>query len=424
MKQFLIVLKFELNNYFKNKSFLITTILLAVVIAGVVIVPTLIPGFLEEEAEEEIIYEDEYVEEDITYEGDGEEWLNSLGICIPEGVTDVDLETVCAAYPANWITYESEEALKEAVKAEEVEAGFVMESALDVVYVVNDLSMSDYLGESFRLSLAETYKMQYLMEKGLTEEEVWEAEGFYVGMEEEILGKDSAANYAYTYILVFLVYFLIIFYGQMIATSVTTEKSNRAIEILVTSVDSNSLICGKVLAGAIAGVTQAAVILGSGFIPYHFLKDKWGGILDFLFDIPASVLVSYAVFALLSYVLYAFIFGMLGALVSKTEDISKSSMPVLMIYIVSFMLAIFGMTDSNSMMVKIASFIPFTSGNAMFIRISMGSVANWEVAVSAGILVVSCIIAGVLAAKIFRFGTLHYGNPIKLKTALKKASMK
>ena len=155
---------------------------------------------------------------------------------------------------------------------------------------------------------------------------------------------------------------------------------------------------------------------------YGFVKEAWGGMLDFLFNIPANVLIVYAVFAVLSYLLYAFIFGMLGALVSKTEDISKSSSPVLMIYIASFMIAIFGMTsDSNSIVMKVASYIPFTSGNAMFIRVSMGSVAVWEVLVSALILGLSCVIAGVLAAKIFRFGTLHYGNPIKLKTAFRKA---
>ena len=210
----------------------------------------------------------------------------------------------------------------------------------------------------------------------------------------------------------------------MIATSVTTEKSNRAIEILVTSVNPTSLISGKVLAGAIAGVLQAGIILGSGFVSYGFVKDAWGGMLDFLFDIPTNVLVIYAVFAVLSYLLYAFIFGMLGALVSKTEDISKSSSPVLMIYIVSFMIAIFGMSsDSNNIVMKVASYIPFTSGNAMFVRVAMGSVPTWEVIISGVILAASCVIAGILAAKIFRYGTLHYGNPIKLKTALKKARM-
>jgi len=420
MKQFLTVLKFELDNYFKNKSFVITTFVLALIIAAVVIVPTMIPGLLDEESDKaEPGVSEEIIVDDIINDEEGE--LSHYGICIAEDATDVNVEMICAAFPAEWQKFDSEDAIKEAVEAETVEAGFVMKSPTDVTYVVNDLSMYDYLGDMFSQTLSACYKQQYLLDKGLSAEEIAESESFYVNVTEEVLGKDSGENYWYTYVLVFVVYFLIIFYGQMIATSVTTEKSNRAIEILVTSVNSTSLICGKVLAGAIAGVLQAGIILGSGFVSYSFVQEAWDGLLDFLFDIPANVLFVYAIFAILSYLLYAFIFGMLGALVSKTEDISKSSSPVLMLYIASFMIAIFGMTsDSNSILMKVASYIPFTSGNAMFIRVSMGSVAVWEVIVSAVILGVSCVIAGVLAAKIFRFGTLHYGNPIKFKTALRK----
>ena len=420
MKQFLTVLKFELNNYLKNKGFMITTLVLALVIAAVVIVPTFIPGLLGEESKEAESGTSE--ENVIDSEDDKEDAEEVYGICIKKDASSVNLEMISTVFPADWRNYDSEKEIKNAVEAGEVEAGFVMETPTDVTYVVNDLSMYDYLGDMFSQTLSECYKNQYLMEKGLTEEEITESQSFYVNVEEEVLGKDSGKNYWYTYVLVFVVYFLIIFYGQMIATSVTTEKSNRAIEILVTSVNSNSLICGKVLAGAISGVLQAGIILGSGFISYGFVKEAWGGLLDFLFDIPTNVLVIYAVFAVLSYLLYAFIFGMLGALVSKTEDISKSSSPVLMIYIVSFMIAIFGMTsNSNSIVMKVASYIPFTSGNAMFVRVAMGSVPVWEVTISAVLLAVSCVIAGVLAAKIFRFGTLHYGNPIKFKTALKKS---
>ncbi len=86
--------------------------------------------------------------------------------------------------------------------------------------------------------------------------------------------------------LVMVLYFLLIFYGQMISVSITTEKSNRAIEILVTSVDSNSLIFGKVLAGAIAGVMQCIVILGSAVAAYQMFRENWNYQLDFLLHIP------------------------------------------------------------------------------------------------------------------------------------------
>lgn len=399
MKQFMTVLRFELNNYFKNKGFVITTVILAVLLAAVIVVPTLIPGLLGDDSDEK-------------------EELEQLGICIQtEEIQEAD--PLLAAFPAEWMEYSDEKALKQAVEKEEIEAGFILRDGYQAVYVVNNLSISDTLAEQFAEVLNQYRKQQYLAELGIGPEEVMNLENSTVNVVPEILGKNSARNYGYTYILIFVVYFLILFYGQMIATSVTTEKSNRAIEILVTSVNSNSLIFGKVLAGAIAGILQAAIILGSGFLSYHIVGDRWGGFLDFLFQIPVRVLITYIVFALMSYLLYAFIFGMLGAMVSKTEDISKSSMPVTMIYIASFLVAIFGMSNSDGLLIKVASFIPFTSGNSMFIRVSMGSVAVWEILLSGGLLILSCIVAGVLAAKIFRFGTLHYGNPLKFKVVLR-----
>ena len=236
----------------------------------------------------------------------------------------------------------------------------------------------------------------------------------------KVLGKDGANNYWYTYILIFVLYFLVLFYGQMIATSITSEKSNRAIEVLVTTVDSTSLIFGKVIAGAISGIFQAGVILGSGLLTYHFTGAGWDYRLDFLFHIPAEVWGAFVVFGLLGYLMYAFLFGMLGALVSKTEDISKSATPVTMIFVVSFILTMTGMNDSSSLLMKVASFIPFTSSNAMFARIALGSVSSVEVVISAAILAATVVVLGWLAAKIFRFGTLMYGNPIKFTQALKK----
>ena len=405
MKQFLTVLKFELNNYFKNKSFIITTVVFAILLAGVVIVPTFIPGLLGEK--------------DTVEEQEEEKNLDALGIY---AATDEvkNLDSLLLRMPAEWKVYEDETSLKKAVKDGETEAGFILKGVGDVTYVVNDMEMSDRKSDTFREALFEEIKEQKLLEAGISKEEIESMENMQISVTSEILGKNSAKNYMYTYILVFILYFLILFYGQMIAVAVTTEKSNRAIEILVTSVNPNSLIFGKVLAGAIAGILQMTLILGTGFGAYHMFKDKWGGMLDFLFDIPGKVLLSFVIFGILSYLLYAFIYGALGAMVSKTEDISKSSSTITFIYVASFLIGMFCLSDCNGLLAKIASFIPFTSGNAMFIRISMGSVAAWEILVSGVILAGSCVVTGILAAKLFRFGTLHYGNPLKIRNVLKK----
>jgi len=406
MKQFLWVLKFELENYFKNKSFIIVTLVLAVLAAGMVAVPSIIGGFMG----------DGKTIDDVSDHGNNDQTL--VGLC-DENFSIADIRELEEKMPGySFDVHDSEQELRKAVETEDIAAGFIIRDKNTYTYVVNNNSF-DGLSLEFKEAFLLQYQQEYLREKGLTAEEITAVSKPEIVSDMEVLGKDSVNNYIYTYILVFLMYVLVIFYGQMIATSITAEKSNRAIEILVTSVNSNSLIFGKVLAGAVSGIVQTVVILGSGMISYGFCREAWSGQLDFIFQIPASVWAAFACFGIMGYLLYAFIYGMLGALVSKTEDISKSASPIMMIYIASFMIAMFSMTNSDGFLVKICSFIPFTASNSMFIRISMGSVQWWEILLSGAILFASCIAAALLAAKIFRYGTMMYGNPIKLTKALK-----
>lgn len=403
MKQFFTVLKFELNNYFKNKSFLVTTVLLALLAVGVIVVPALFMGGGSSQKE------------------NGQEEEETMAIFDENGVIE-DLGEFSSLMGKNiiWKQCDDGEQVRKLVEQKEVSAGFLVQDLLHYTYVVENNSMTDSKEEIFSQALITLYRNEYMTEKGIDAKEI---QTLYQTMPEskmEILGKNSVKNYAYTYMLVMILYFLLIFYGQMISVSITTEKSNRAIEILVTSVDSNSLIFGKVLAGAIAGMIQCTVILGSAVAAYQIFRENWKYQLDFLLHIPGEVWTAFVILGLLGYLLYAFFFGMLGALVSKTEDISKASTPIMMIYLASFFIAIFGMYDSDSLLMRVASFVPFTSSNAMLIRVAMGSVEIWEVLVSGGLLAASCILAGVLAAKSFRFGILMYGNPVKLSTALKK----
>ena len=411
MKQFLTVLKFELNNYFKNKSFVLTTIVLMVLAAGIIALPGLLMGRDDSSS----------VSGGAESGAAAEETDWTVALFDKNGnISDPAAFGEAMGMNIEWVICTDSAQVEDAVNEGNAEAGFIVEDLLHYTYVVENRSMSDTLQSAFSQAAAMSWRAQTLIEEGLDPAEIESLYQVQPQYETQILGKDSAGSYAYTYMLIIILYFLLIFYGQMIATSVTSEKSNRAIEILVTSVDSNSLIFGKVLAGAIAGLIQCVLILGSAVGTYQIFRESWGGLLDNVFDIPVPVWAAFGVFGMMGYLLYAFCFGMLGALVSKTEDISKASMPVLMIYIISFFIAIMGLNDSNSLLVRVASFIPFTSSNGMLIRISMGSVEMWEIIVSGALLAVFCVGAGILAAKIFRFGTLMYGNPIKFTTALKK----
>ncbi len=217
---------------------------------------------------------------------------------------------------------------------------------------------------------------------------------------------------------------MIIMYGVMIATSVTTEKSNRSIEVLVTSTSSNSLIFGKVIAGAVAGICQVGIILGAILISYQINRSAWNGFLDEYLNIPVDVLVTFAAFGIGGYLFYAFLYGAVGALVSKTEDINKSSSGLQMIIMIVYFVVLVQLTNVDGIVIKIASFLPVSSYSAMFARVAMGNVELWEVIVSFVILVVSVILAGLLGAKIYRMGTLRYGNPVKFSQALKSVLRK
>jgi ABC-2 type transport system permease protein len=127
------------------------------------------------------------------------------------------------------------------------------------------------------------------------------------------------------------------------------------------------------------------------------------------------------VFFLLGFLIYAFLYGAVSSTVSKLEDINTAVQPITYLFIFGFIVAMISMSNGNvdSPLMKVCSYIPFTSPMAMFTRIAMSTVAWYEIAASITILAASTVIIGVLAAKIYRMGVLMYGNAPKIKDIIK-----
>jgi len=399
MKNFWVVLKFELMNYFQSKGYVIGTIILAIILIVGLSIPT-------------------FIKLDQIKLGEEDE-ISTYGIVDTQKIIG-DTQWLSNYLPdSKFEIMDTREALEEGIGEEVYKAGFIVNDATSFEYLVNNSSFTDDAQEEFSEAMGALNRKILLEEKGMNYDEI---EGIYnmpVTSKQVILGKDSVGNYLYTYILVFVLYMMIMMYGQMIAVSVTTEKSNRAMELLVTSTSTNNLIFGKVIAGTIASILQVSVILGSGIISYELNAASWGYKLDFLFKIPSEVLITFAAFGTIGYIFYAFIYGALGALVSKAEEVSNSISSITLIFVAVFFIAIMGMTDSESMLIKVASYIPFSSCMIMFIRVAMGSVASSEIVVSLAILIISTVLMGLIGSKIYRMGTLRYGNRITLLSALK-----
>nr|WP_300005565.1 ABC transporter permease [Tissierella sp.] len=407
MREFFVVLKFELLNFIKNKAFIISTAILVAMIVIGLSVPTIKATFFDNGSPEE--------------EGSvpGLEDLEDFGY-IDQSGGKIDIKILKENFIGGRLKeFSSREDLDKEVKAGNIEGGFILEDSLKYKYVIQNNEMINYTEGLFEDALTETYRIEEFEKIGIDYSSVDKLIKPEIEYENIVLGKDSVNNYLYTYILVFGLYFIIILYGQLIASAVASEKSNRAMEVLVTSTKAVNLIFGKVIAGALAGFSQFFLVIAAGLITYKINREAWNGSLDFLFDIPAEVLMNFAIFGVLGYLFYAFIFGALGALVSRTEDISASATPITIIFVGVFMISMIGMQNTESMLLKVASFVPFSSFMAMFVRVSMGSVEIWEVIISLVLLALSTVLIGILAAKIYRMGTLRYGNPIKLKDALK-----
>lgn len=415
MKRFITVLRFELGNYFHKKSFILSTIIIALVM----IVGLSLPNFIDMSSILPSLDKDETKVEEST-----DEDKTNFAIYDEKNIIS-NKEELNTYFPnSNWKVVKSKEELNSLVNNQDIEAGFSLKSLTEYDYIVQNTKLSDENKFMFDELLRNKYRESEITKEGIDFNRIDTIYNTQINSNVEILGKDSANNYFYAYILIFVIYMMIIMYGQLIAMGITSEKSNRAIEVLVTSTNTNNLIFGKVIAGAIASIAQVAVIMSSALIAYKINSDVWNGMLDNVFKIPSELIVTFAIFGILGYLFYSFIFGALGALVSKTEEIGTSVGPIMMIFVVVFFISIFGLSNGDSTLIKVCSYIPFASPMTMIVRVALGSVTSVEFIISALILIVSTVLVGVGSAKIYRMATLMYGNPIKLKNALKYLKVK
>ena len=413
MKQFGKILKFELKGYLRNKVFVGITIFLVVAIAVVMFIPNIIAAF----------------------ESDDEG--NATPTDLPTMLVyaeDENLSAIVKEYFGNaFVDYNvkvaegSVDELKNDIISGNAECAFVMNSASSYTYYVNNLSMYDMNTEVANTVLQEVYRINAMVQNGLTPEQAGEIMSVQIESGTETLGKDQMQNFFYTYIMIFALYMVILLYGQMVATNVATEKSSRAMEVLVTSAKPTSMMFGKVLASCIAGFSQLVLVFGTAILLYNVNKEALSNpLIASIFDIPIELFIYLIVFFVLGFLIYAFMFGAIGSTASKLEDINTSVMPITFLFIIAFMVVMFSMSsgsvDNTAMLV--CSYIPFTSPMAMFTRICMSTVAWYEIAISIAILIGSTVGIGVLSAKIYRVGVLLYGMPPKfsniMKTVFKK----
>jgi len=409
MNQFGKILRFELKYYFKNKIFVGVTVALALLIAAVMFFPRI---------------------SEAMQSGEEENGNEAKPIMLVQAETAEDADMIQTAFAAAFPGYDVQSTNKSAaevqdqITAGEEECAFAVHTPTAYSYYVNTLSMYDTNTEIAGSVLQNLYRMNAMIGSGMTPEEADKAINVEIDGDVVNLGKDQFQNYFYTYIMIFALYMVILLYGQMVATNVATEKSSRAMELLITSARPASMMFGKVVASCLAGLVQLVAVFGSAFLFYNVNKSYWAdnSIVQSIFNIPVDLLVYMLIFFILGFFIYAFLYGAIGSTASKLEDINTSVMPLTFLFIIGFVVVISSISSGNvdNTIIKICSYVPFTSPMAMFARIAMSSTVAWyEIVISIGILTGSVLGIGVLCAKIYRVGVLLYGTTPKIGSVLK-----
>ncbi|WP_252504101.1 ABC transporter permease [Sporosarcina sp. Marseille-Q4943] len=225
------------------------------------------------------------------------------------------------------------------------------------------------------------------------------------------------------YVLMFVIYFAVILYSSMIAMDVATEKSSRVMEILISSVSPVKHMFAKVLGIGSLGILQIFIYGVVGFIAFKTSATEVpGGFSDFfsLQDVSLSTLVYAAVFFILGYFLYATLAALLGSLVSRTEDVQQMIMPMSLLIVVAFLIAMTGLGNPELGYVTYASYFPFFAPLVMFLRVGMLDLPMWEPLLAIAIMLLTIFILGWFGARVYRGGVLMYGPSRSLKD-IKKA---
>jgi ABC-2 type transport system permease protein len=216
-----------------------------------------------------------------------------------------------------------------------------------------------------------------------------------------------------------LIFMMIILYGNWVAMSVVEEKSSRVMEVVLNAATPFELLGGKVLGvGTAAGVQYLAILVAGGL--GLLLQDRVatavlgpGAALELPEGLTPELLVAFVVYGVLGFLLYAVLYAAAGSLVSRQEDVNSAVMPMTLVSLAGYMIAVYastGLLDIRAGWMTVLSQIPFVSPFLMLSRIAKGDATAPEVVLSVVILVASIGVALWVAARVYAAGVFLYGQ--------------
>lgn len=214
------------------------------------------------------------------------------------------------------------------------------------------------------------------------------------------------------YICGFIIFIFVTNYLAMIISNIASEKGSRSLEMIFVNTKPETHFKAKLLGVFAVAATQAIVMLASLLIVFSIAKD--GQMLEKISDIVKEVSPLYFLFVLVFLIVSVFFFLILGALfgslVSKPDEAQQVTGPVMIMSVLSFYVMLSGLFNPDTLLIKIFSFLPFSSGMVMPMRMGATDINNIEVFLSLSILILITIILYFVTISFYKRSVLTYSS--------------
>ena len=403
MKDLKTVINFTMKEMIKRKSFIVTTIIILALIVIGFNIPNLIKATQGEDTGEKVLI----IDKDNVFE-------NSLEILKhSEAGYSIDIKNEEIKY----------DQIKQKIENKEYDTIILIEKKyefVDIKYIVKSATMMENVPESFVNTLTSIYSNLQISKLNLSNEELASITPNFNFILEQTDEEEVSGNVLVMMILSIVLFYAIHFCASQVSSSITTEKTSKIIETLVTSIPPKTIVIGKTIGVGIVGIIQMIIIVLTAWVSAKtFLEPE---ILETALDmsnITVYLGIITLIYFLLGYLTYALLYAMTGSTVSKPEDIQSANTPIVIITMAGFYLSYFTMLNPTSQLNGLAAILPISSPFCMPFRIMMGIASTKDVVISISILFITILIIAKIAIKIYSNAILNYGSKMGIKDILK-----
>lgn len=405
MRNLWLVTEFTIKEMIKRKSFIISTLVLLIIIATAFNIPNIMKMLGKNDFNEEILV----IDPENLFEGNVEV-LNQMNMGYNFEITTENLNYDQLKQK---IENDKDECIKFTKNEETIKMEYIVESA-----TMNFGTVPQELVSIF----TNLYSKIQISKLNITPEELATIEPEFDVVLVETDENAAKGNVTIMMIISLVLFYAVFFCAQQVSVAITTEKTSKIIETLVTSTDSKTIVLGKTLGIGIVGLVQVILMITVAVISAKFCIDP--ELLNTIFDVSSitpKLLILTLVYFCFGYALYSLFFALTGATVSKPEDVQYANGPVSFVAVIGFYLAYFSMMNPSSNLNKISGIIPISSPFSMPLRIMMGTATNSEITTSLLVLIVTTILLAVVAIRVYSTTILNTGARLSLKEAIKMA---